>query len=91
MDCVRLLVHVVRWEKIQIMEVLYLIIIHKQQEWRHQFREMIANKRMLSNNKNECYLKRTIFFPVTDKRHVRHASRNKNKIKNFHLVWEEKV
>ena len=63
MDCVRLLVDVVRCEKIQIMEVLYLIIIYKQQEWRHQFREMIANKRMLSNNKNECYLKRTIFFP----------------------------
>ena len=62
MDCVRLLVHVVRCEKIQIMEVLYLIIIYKQQEWRHQFREMITNKRMLSNNKNECYRKRTIFF-----------------------------
>ena len=64
MDCVRLLVHVVRCETIHIMEVLYLIIIYKQQKWRHQFREMIAHKRMLSNNKNECYLKSTILFTV---------------------------
>ena len=71
------------------MEVLYLIIIYKEQEWRHQFREMIANKRMLPNNKNECYLKRAIFFPghrgMSDMHLIMKIK------KNFILVWEEKV